>query len=309
MVFARAGLPVEMYDVATETLPGAVADVGVQLARLEAQGLLHGRSAREAAALVSAAPSLAALLQGAQYVQECVPESLELKRKVWADIDAALPAPAEGEGGPVLASSTSNLKCSLWSEHLRPQTRQRCLVAHPVNPPHLIPAVELVPAPWTLPAVTARARALLLEVRQAPLVLKQELDGFVVNRLQYALLAEAYRLVESGAVEPADVDLAVSHGLGLRWAFMGPFQTIDLNAPQGVADYHRRYTPAMSAVLQQEVNRSPCLSDAGAAAIDEAMRRQVPLEQLRQRAAWRDACLMRLAQLKHEPLVQAGLLP
>ena len=87
------------------------------------------------------------------------------------------------------------------------------------------------------------------------MVLKKELDGFIVNRLQYALLGEAYRLVESGAASPEDVDLAISHGLGLRWAFMGPFQTIDLNAPGGVMDYHTRYTPAMSAVLLQEVNQ------------------------------------------------------
>lgn len=302
MVFARAGHRVRMYDVIAESVPVALAGLAKELEVQEKAGLLQGITAAQAAALVSGASSMAELLKGATYVQECVPENLDLKKKVWAEIDLHVDTSSD----PILASSTSNLKCSLWSEALK--HRERCLVAHPINPPHLIPAVELVPAPYTLPAIVDRARALMQQVKQAPMVLRKELDGFIVNRLQFALLGEAYRLVESGAASPHDVDLAISHGLGLRWAFMGPFQTIDLNAPNGVLDYHTRYTPAMSGVLVQQVNQSPCVSDATARLIHDAMREQVPAEQLRDRAAWRDAYLMRLALLRQD-IARNGVTP
>src|SRR5690606_2084294 len=119
------------------------------------------------------------------------------------------------------------IPASAFTEALK--NRSRCLVAHPINPPHIIPLVEIVPAPWTDPAVVERTRALMNEVGQAPIQLTREVSGFVVNRLQGALLAEAFRLVENGVCTTADVDAAVADGLGLRWSFVGPFETIDLN--------------------------------------------------------------------------------
>ena len=119
--------------------------------------------------------------------------------------------------------------------------RARCLVAHPVNPPHMVPVVELCGAPWTAAATVERARAVMTEVGQVPIVVRRELDGFILNRLQGALLSEAMRLVCEGYVSPEDLDKTIAHGLGLRWSFMGPFATIELNAPGGVADYCARY--------------------------------------------------------------------
>jgi 3-hydroxyacyl-CoA dehydrogenase len=111
-----------------------------------------------------------------------------------------------------------------------------------VNPPHLVPVVELCGAPWTSPSTIDRARTTMRAVGQVPVTVRREIDGFVLNRLQGALLAEAMRLVGDGVVSPEDLDATVASGLGLRWSFMGPFATIELNAPGGVPDYAARYS-------------------------------------------------------------------
>ena len=113
--------------------------------------------------------------------------------------------------------------------------RARCFTCHPINPPYLIPAVELVPAPWTSPETMARAEETIRGIGQAPIVMQRELDGFVMNRMQGALLEEAFRLVADGYCSIEDVDIGIREGLALRWSFMGPFETIDLNAPAACA--------------------------------------------------------------------------
>ena len=144
----------------------------------------------------------------------------------------------------ILASSTSTIVASAFTESLK--GRHRCLVAHPVNPPHLVPLVELVAAPWTAPAVIAKAKAIYEAVGQVPIVVKREIEGFILNRLQAVLLSEAFRLVEGGYATPQDLDKTLRDGLGLRWSFMGPFETIELNAPGGIPDYCARYGPSLS---------------------------------------------------------------
>src|SRR5690606_19450990 len=129
--------------------------------------------------------------------------------------------------------------------------RGRCLVAHPVNPPYLIPVVELCAAEWTSSDTMARTRELMLDIGQKPVSVYGEPRGFVLNRLQGALLREAFRLVEKGNVSVEDLDTTIKDGLGLRWSFMGPFETIDLNAPGGVQDYCDRYGEMYRAMAEE----------------------------------------------------------
>src|SRR5207253_9790700 len=143
-------------------------------------------------------------------------------------------------------SSTSGIVASRFTEELA--GRHRCLVAHPVNPPHLVPLVELVASPWTASAIVTQAKAIYESVGQVPIIVKREIEGFILNRLQAVLLSEAFRLVSDGYVTPQDLDKTLKHGLGLRWSFMGPFETIELNAPEGIADYCRRYGASLSAL-------------------------------------------------------------
>ncbi len=195
-------------------------------------------------ARITPAETLEQALDGAEYVQENGPERVKDKQDLFARLDALAP------GQTVLASSTSGIPASSFTENL--PGRARCLVVHPVNPPYLVPLVELCPAPWTDPAVVQRTRDLMLRAGQAPVTVNKEVAGFALNRLQGALLAEAVRLVDDGVISPADLDITVKHGLGLRWAFMGPFETIDLNAPGGVPDYCARYS-GLYATMQREM--------------------------------------------------------
>jgi 3-hydroxyacyl-CoA dehydrogenase len=238
IVFAAGGFEVALYDTSRDVVDAARVLIGQGLHDLAEHGLLDDPQA--AAARVRAAADLADALDGAALVQENLPERIENKRAIFSELDR-LAAPEA-----ILASSTSMIVASLFTENLK--GRHRCLVAHPVNPPHLVPLVELVGAPWTAPATIAKAKAIYAAVGQAPIIVKREIEGFILNRLQAVLLSEAFRLVGDGYVTPQDLDKTLKHGLGLRWSFMGPFETIELNAPEGIADYCRRYGASLSAL-------------------------------------------------------------
>ncbi|HJS31170.1 MAG TPA: 3-hydroxyacyl-CoA dehydrogenase, partial [Alphaproteobacteria bacterium] len=232
IVFARAGRPVTLYDPDSLAAVRARKLIRASLDDLAAAGLIDEPAAAIAARVVPM-PTLAETVAEADYVQENSPERLDLKIALFAELDRLASADA------ILASSTSGMPASAFSERLA--GRARCLVAHPVNPPYLLPLVEISPAPWTAPEIVARTRSLHESVGQSPIVIRREIDGFILNRLQGALLAEAFRLVEDGYVSTADVDKTLKDALGLRWSFMGPFETIDLNAPGGLRDYVDRY--------------------------------------------------------------------
>ena len=238
IVFAGGAFDVALYDVGLDLAEKARTLVTQGLSDLAEQGLID--DPQTAAARVRVAANLADALDAVDLVQESLPESVETKRSIFSELDR-LAAPEA-----ILASSTSTIVASLFTQSLK--GRHRCLVAHPVNPPHLIPLVELVGAPWTAPEIVAKAKAIYQAVGQAPIIVKREIEGFILNRLQAVLLSEAFRLVEDGYVAPQDLDKTLKDGLGLRWSFMGPFETIELNAPRGIPDYCRRYGASLSAL-------------------------------------------------------------
>ena len=281
MVFARAGHSVRIWDPVVGVSEAALGLIGQSLQDLADAGLITEAPA-VIAARISAAASMEDCVAGAAHVQENGPERVEPKRALFAQLDALC--------GPdvVLASSTSGIPASAFTEGLA--GRARCLVAHPVNPPYLVPLVELVGAPWTAPEVVARTRALMARVGQVPVTAMKETRGFVLNRLQAALVAEAFRLVRDGVMSVEDVDACVKDGLGLRWSFMGPFETIDLNAPGGVADYAARFGGLMGGITEEQ---TPFLYDETTVARVTAERRAaLPLEKIGARSAWRDRRLM-----------------
>lgn len=232
MVFARAGWTVRLTDPHAATLDAAPGLIRDELRALARHGLVEDPEA--AAGRISVARDLADAVRGADFVQENGPENVEAKQAIFAELD--------GIAGPetLLVSSTSAIVASRFTEGLA--GRARCLIGHPVNPPHLVPLVELCGAPWTSPDAISRARKIYSAVGQVPITVKREVNGFILNRLQGALLAEAFRLVGEGYVSAEDLDHTVKDGLGLRWSFLGPFETIELNAPGGIPDYCARYT-------------------------------------------------------------------
>ena len=281
IVFAGGGFDVALYDPAPGGADQARGLVSEGLEELSAHGLVE--DAKAAAARVRAATSLADALEGAGHVQESSPETVEAKRTLFAELDR-LAAP-----DAILASSTSTIVPSRFTETLK--GRHRCLVAHPVNPPHLVPLVELLGAPWTAAETVSRAKATYESVGQVPIVVQREIDGFILNRLQAVLLSEAFRLAGEGYVTPADLDKTLKDGLGLRWSFMGPFETIELNAPAGIPDYCQRYGPSLSRLSAAD----PAIYQGEN--LQRILSQWQPLnsEQVATRMRWRDR---RLAALK-----------
>jgi L-gulonate 3-dehydrogenase len=295
IVFARAGREVALHDADPASLEANFAALEASLGDLRSAGLLD-ESPATVRARIRIAGTLEEALAGAAYVQENVAETVPAKRAIFARLDA-LAAP-----DTILASSTSTVPASTFSEGLA--GRARCLVAHPVNPPYLVPLVELSPAPWTAPDVVERARQLQISVGQVPIVVKKEIQGFVLNRLQAALLAEAWRLFDDGYASAEDIDATVREGLGLRWSFMGPFETIDLNAPGGVTDYVSRYGRVLNEINASQVPRpwsAECL-----ARLETERRRTLPATKLAHRQAWRDRRLMALLAHKRGQNVTPG---
>jgi 3-hydroxyacyl-CoA dehydrogenase len=286
-VFARAGWRVLVWDPVESQRACAGALIARSLRELARYGLVANP---EGAVLrVSIVASLEEAVAQAEFVQESGPEVLETKRAIFERLDEAAP-PAT-----VLASSSSAIVPSQFTEGLR--GRARCLVAHPVNPPHLVPVVELCGAPWTAAQATARALEVMRAVGQVPIEVKREIDGFILNRLQVALLSEAFRLVEQGYVSPQDLDHTIADGLGLRWAFMGPFETIEMNAPGGLADYCGRYTPWFRRYMADQP--SPSVWDVEQWSKAAAAWGHTPgPEQIAEKSLWRDARLAALVAHK-----------
>ena len=289
IVFARAGWEVALHDATSDAAERALAMVADGLAELQEHGLVD--DAKAAAKRVRTSSSLADALDGASFVQENTPETLDAKRAIFSDLDR-LAAP-----DAILASSTSTIVATLFTEKLK--GRHRCLVAHPVNPPHLVPLVELVGAPWTTSETIAQAKTIYEAVGQVPILVKREIEGFILNRLQAVLLSEAFRLVEDGYVTPQDLDKTLKDGLGLRWSFMGPFETIELNAPGGIPDYCRRYGPSLARLSAAD----PVIySGENLSQILKQWEKPLPPDQIATRMRWRDRRLAALqSHIRSQP--------
>ncbi|MEO1701648.1 MAG: 3-hydroxyacyl-CoA dehydrogenase [Pseudomonadota bacterium] len=289
--FARAGHPVRLYDSFPATTEKAMAALPQLLRDLSDGDLLHDALPDDVLALVSPVDTLEAAVLDAYYVQENTPEKLDIKKQVFSQIDATM------QGDTIIGSSTSALMASQFT--LGMAHAARCMVVHPLNPPHLIPAVEIVPHADTDELAVKSARDLMASIGQKPIVAALESEGFIMNRLQGALLDEAFKLHADGVASVADIDTAMSAGLARRWLFMGPFETIDLNAPGGISDFIDRYGPAYERIGQRRSTRVDWQSEKVKLAIKE--RRDIlALDQLGQRQNWRDACLARISSALHK---------
>jgi len=282
-VFARAGWRVKLHDLNPAALEVAQEAIVEQLKMLVEQGLCEPTN--NILKQISYVADLEMALQGVDYVQECGPEKLIVKQELFSKLDQ-LSSP-----DTILASSTSGFLASEFAAHLN--GRNRALVAHPVNPPHLVPLVEISPSEWTDPAITASVYDIMTVVKQTPITVQKEISGFILNRLQGALLNEALRLAHGGYATAEDIDKVVRDGLGLRWSFMGPFETIDLNAPAGLADYAQRYGPMYQQMAASQAI-APDWDTKAITNLDNARRKILDINDISQRQAWRDKRLSAL---------------
>lgn len=286
IVFARAGYSVAIYEPDAQALSQVSTRISRTLEEMERHSLITTGEQGAILDRVVASEDLSTCLQNAEYVQECVPEVLEVKQDTVYNLEKMV------EDNVVLASSTSTFMPSVLFKRCRVKTR--CVVVHPVNPPYLVPLVEVVPSSETSTATVDQVRALMRAVGQIPIMLKREIEGFVLNRLQVALVNEAISLVSHGVASMDDVDAAMKYGLGRRWVFMGPFETIDLNAPEGIKDYLSRFEELYT--LARKFEPMAPFSNELIHALEVERRQTLPSEELESRAAWRDQELMRVSR-------------
>jgi L-gulonate 3-dehydrogenase len=291
VVFARGGSLVSLYDAEAGKADAALVWVTGALAEMQAHGLIA--DAGLVLARISVARDLADALAHADHVQENIAEVASAKQMLFADIEKHARADA------VLASSSSAIMPSVIFADVK--TQARCLVAHPMNPPHLAPVVEICGAPFTAPEAIEKTSHFMRLCGMVDVIVEREIPGFILNRLQLALLNEAFRLIEGGYVSAADLDKTLKDGLALRWCFMGPVETMDLNAPGGVEDYLTRYGPTIRK-LNELQKASPDWTDKVVATMTAARRAEVALGDLDAAQELRDRRLMALARFKTNDL-------
>ncbi len=242
VTFLSSGWSVSLFDPVEGIVETAKEKIMANLSNLQNHGLVEDCTVLKSLDRIHLSQSLSEAVKECTYIQESGPEDLDIKKEITHKIDKVTPVNIP------IASSTSGIPTSAYAANI--PGNYRCVVAHPINPPHLIPAVEIVPAPFTKETIKETVKEIILSIGKEPLELKKETPGFVVNRLQGALLKEAFNLIKNNISSAEDIDKAISHGLGLRWSFMGPFQTIHLNAPEGIKGYVERYGTMYSEMFQ-----------------------------------------------------------
>ena len=185
-------------------------------------------------------------------------------------------------------------KISEFVEH-----KNRCINAHPALPPHVVPFVEVVGSNDTSQEILNKALNIYKKANYAAILVKKETEGFVLNRLQGALLNEAVRLHEGGFASIEDIDIALKHALGIRWAFMGPFEIMDLNAPEGIKDSFSRYRTGIQNLAKQQ-NTVPSYSDEYLNNLDKEQRQRLAYQDRSDRIKKRNKMIALIRKLKLE---------
>jgi len=291
LVFAQSGRMVRVQDPDPARLDAAPAVIESRLRELERHDLTS-EPVEDTLARIAFFAEVDRALEGATYVQECAPENLSLKRDLFALLDSRAAPDA------ILASATSAIPASQFAADLK--GRHRCLVVHPGNPPYLIRVAEVVPASFTDAATIARTTTFLTACGLAPILVRREIEGFVFNRLQGAMLREAYCLVRDGVATVEEIDKIVRDGLGLRWSVVGPFETADLNTRGGIAAHAEKMGPAYQRMGRERGQDDPWTPEL-VARVTEERRRLLPLEDWEDRVGWRDSMLMALVRDRRMP--------
>ncbi|KAJ1349338.1 hypothetical protein KIN20_004839 [Parelaphostrongylus tenuis] len=290
-LFVSAGYTVCLYDTSEKQLESSRQTILKSLQTLINDGLSRGNTTvTDAVKRIITALTLREALVDAIYVQESTCEDVEFKKKIFAEMDLCTLSDTT-----VLASSTSTIPASKFSESL--SHRSQSLVAHPVNPPLYLTLVEIVPAPWTSDTIIRKTCEIMKDIGQEPIRLHHEILGFAVNRLQYALLAEAWRLVANDVLSPEDVDKVMRAGLGPRYAIHGPLQTVHLNA-NGIRDYFVRYGEGIRKVLA-DFGPTPTFKEVDVLEkLESSLNKSMPLDQLITKKLERERNLALLKILK-----------
>jgi L-gulonate 3-dehydrogenase len=290
IVYARSGLNVAVYDRNPESRSSLMARIGKAVEQSSAL-LAAGETAADVLARIEVHATLEAALAGADFVHECIEEKLESKKTIFAEFDRL--------AGPdtILATTTSSFPVSHFASDLA--CRERCIVVHPATPPHLLPVTEICAAPFTSEAVFDATFRFMERCGQTPIHIKKEIPSFVLNRMQAALVVEMFRCLNEDLISPEDVDKIISQGFGLRWAFLGPFEGVDLNAAGGIRQYLENFGFLFNN-MAKELGFPDVVTPQSIERLEGYARAKIPLDSLGEKVAWRDQSIIALRRLKEE---------
>ncbi|MBT8364393.1 MAG: 3-hydroxyacyl-CoA dehydrogenase family protein [Deltaproteobacteria bacterium] len=289
-LFAAAGYSVTMQDLSDDQLRNAIQQVNLNLRFLEDNGRLLNHTAAEAYKRIRTVPSLAEAVDGADFILESVPDNYSVKKTVFREMDAMAPS------NVILASSSSGL---LMSEIQTAVTRpERCILAHPFLPVHLIPLVEVVGGEQTVPETVEITCRLMEKIGKTPVRLKKEVSGYIVNRLQAAVLREAIDLVATGVASAQEVDRAFCSGMGMRDPFIGPLLRAHL-AGNGIESFLEHYAESYRLRWESMAAWNTVSSQVRDTLVnsvnDMPIVRDKSLEEIKN---WRDKMLIKILQLE-----------
>jgi 3-hydroxypropionate dehydrogenase (NADP+) len=232
-LFSSKGYEVTLMDLDEKILQDALSKIESNLKFLENQGLLENGATKSSLSRIKLSTNLVSAVSRSDYVQESVPDQYEVKKEVFKEIDTYAPSHT------ILASSSSGL---LMSEIQKVTKRpERCVLTHPVLPVHLIPVVEIAGGEKTSLETMNTIYEFMKSIGKVPILLKRETPGYIINRLQAALLREAIDLVDKGIADVEDIDKAFCMGIGLRDPLIGPFLRIHL-AGGGIEKFIEKYS-------------------------------------------------------------------
>ena len=286
-IFSKSGFNVFVYDPFPDVFETYKSRVTSFLEELKS--IDETINIEESLDRISANVTIEDLCSNVEYIQESAPEILSVKQELFAKLDNLAPDEV------VIGSSSSAMPISSITQNLKGQ--HRCIIAHPANPPHLIPCVEICPGENTLNKTIEKTKEIFTASGASIVNVKKEIDGFILNRLQGALLNEAMRLYSDGYASSDEIDATIRDGLGLRWAFMGPFETIDLNAPGGIKDYISRYGP-MYIEMAKNQTKIPDWSEEAGKKLEIERRKILGHDELENRAKKRNQLLKSLRKVK-----------
>ena len=289
-VFARAGCKVCLYDKDKSQVEKALSwledglnnDVTEEIISREEADLIRG--------LVSIGKNLDDAVSQAEYIQENCPESLEIKQGVFRLIDQAAKPSA------IIASSSSRLNVNDIAAGLPGNVR--CMLAHPYNPPYILPAVEVMPTKKTAPEIVKKTIQFLKSVGQKPVLMNYYVSGFLGNRIQAAIVKEAIHLVMKGVADVDAVDTVIREGLGLRYAILGNFGVNHTNADGGLREYYTHYGEGYKAIMNDLDSSTPDFGQEMIQRIAEGAEAMEGRASVSEICRWRDRMIMKIRSLK-----------
>lgn len=247
--FAVSGYYVTINDIKEELLYHAQNRISENLSLLMEEGALTDREKQSTLAKITYSVDLEGAVRDADFIIEAIPEVIELKLNLYQQLEEIIKPDA------IVASNTSTFPISQLME--KASFAERMVITHFFNPGHLVPLVEIVQHDETKPEIVKTTMDLMRKIGKSPILLKKEIAGFIANRLQTALMREAFYLLKEGVADAEDIDTAITAGPGFRWAFTGPIEIADF----GGLDTWQRVFDNVSPVLDQSKEAPELIRD------------------------------------------------